>query len=187
MDNAASILQTLDEHLDHPVRLVLYGRAALHLGFANPPADAGKSQDVDCIIPLTDLEALTADMGFWDAQEATNEKLRPAGLYITHLFRDDQVFLRRGWEQHILPIARPTVRWLKLFRPATLDLILTKMMRGNDPQDMAAAEFMIRRDGITEGQLLEAFSQMKPIEMIELRDAFERARPAVLKTARTIS
>ena len=74
MDNASLILQTLDEHLDHPVRLILYGRAALQLGFENPPSGVAQSKDVDCIIPLSDLEPLTADMGFWDAQQATNDK-----------------------------------------------------------------------------------------------------------------
>ena len=49
---------------------------------------------------------------------------------------------------------------------------------------MEDAEFMIRADRITEGQLLEAFSQMKPIELVELRDAFARARPVVLELAR---
>ena len=87
MDNASLILQTLDEHLDHSVRLVLYGRAALQLGFENPPTGVAQSKDVDCIIPLSDLDSLTANLGFWDAQEATNDKLRPLGLYITHLFR----------------------------------------------------------------------------------------------------
>ena len=46
-----------------------------------------------------------------------------------HLFEADQVFLRRDWERHLVPITRPPTRWLRLFRPATLDLILTKMMR----------------------------------------------------------
>jgi hypothetical protein len=36
-------------------------------------------------------------------------------------------------------------RWLRLFRPATLDLILTKVMRGDDPQDIADITFLIRR------------------------------------------
>jgi len=47
MDNAELILKTLDQHLDHPVRLILYGRAALQLGFANPPAEVSFSKDVD--------------------------------------------------------------------------------------------------------------------------------------------
>ncbi len=97
MDNASLILQTLDDHLDHSVRLVLYGRAALQIGFAEPPQGVAQSKDVDCIIPATDLDALTADEGFWNAQEATNLKLRPLGLYITHLFRTDEVFLRQNW------------------------------------------------------------------------------------------
>lgn len=46
---------------------------------------------------------------------------------------------------------------------------------------------MIRHDHISETQLLEAFSQMKPIELAELRDAFARARPVVMKLAREIS
>src|SRR5712671_2626046 len=112
MDNASRILRKLDEHLDHPVRLVLYGRAALQLGFENPPSDVAHSKDVDCIIPLADLDSLTADLGFWDAQEATNAELRPLGLYITHLFREQEVFLRRDWEAHLVPITRGTFRHL---------------------------------------------------------------------------
>jgi hypothetical protein len=61
------------------------------------------------------------------------------------------------------------------------------MMRGNDEQDMADAEFIIRHDRISESQLLEAFSQMKPIELFELREAFDRAKPIVLKLARESS
>jgi len=82
-------LETLDQQLNHEVRLVLYGRAALQLGFRNPPSDVAQSKDVDAIIAIgdLDLEALTADENFWDAQETTNNKLRPLGLYITHLFR----------------------------------------------------------------------------------------------------
>ena len=186
MDNASLILQTLDEHLDHSVRLVLYGRAALQLGFACPPQGVAQSKDVDCIIPMADLETLTADEGFWNAQEATNLKLRPLGLYITHLFSEEQVFLRQNWVQFVVPITESSLRNLRLFRPAALDLVLTKMMRGDDAQDMADAEFLIRHDQITESQLLEAFAQMKPIELVELRDEFAKAKPVVLKVAHAV-
>ena len=156
MDNASLILSTLDAHVSRPVRLVLYGRAALQLGFTAAPPEVAESKDVDAIIPLSDLEVLSSDEGFWDAQEATNNELRPKGLYITHLFRADQVFLRRDWEQHLVPINRPPTRWLRLFRPATLDLILTKMMRGDDPQDMADIAFLVRHDQITLAQIESA-------------------------------
>src|SRR5438132_1341242 len=121
MDNASLILQTLDGHLNQPTRLVLYGRAALQLGFTNPPHEIAESKDVDAIIPLEDLDQLSANEDFWEAQAATNTELRPKGLYITHLFKADQVFLRRDWEKHLIPIPRPSTRWLRLFRPATLD------------------------------------------------------------------
>lgn len=184
MDNASLILRTLDEHLDHPVRLILYGRAALQLGFENPPPGAAHSKDVDFIIPLTDLDSLTADSGFWDAQEATNDELRPQGLYITHLFRAQEVFLRRDWEQHLVPITRGTFQQLRLFRPATLDLVLTKMMRGDDAQDMAYAAFLIRQGKISASQLEAAFATVVIPDLVEFRDAFARAKPVVLELAR---
>ena len=62
MDNASLILEALDSYLNHPVRLILYGRAAIQLGFSHPPSDIAQSKDVDGIIPLSDLEGLTP---FW--------------------------------------------------------------------------------------------------------------------------
>jgi len=179
MDNATIILQSLDSHLDHELSLVLYGRAALNLGFDNAPPETAHSKDVDCIIPLSSLEDMRRDLQFWDAQEATNDQLRPRGLYITHLFRADEVFLRASWEKDIVPILRPRLKWLRLSRPSTLDLVLSKMMRGDDPQDMADAKFMIEHDKITREQLEDAFAVMNPVELVELRDAFAKARPIV--------
>lgn len=184
MDNASLILQTLDQRLDHPVRLILYGRAALQLGFSNPPSETAQSKDVDGIVPLGDLDALSADEQFWDAQEVTNTELRPRGLYITHLFRADQVFLRRDWEQHLLPVTRPPLRWLRLSRPATLDLILTKMMRGDDAQDMADIAFLVRHDRVTAEQIEAAIAEAVIPDLQELRDAFERAKPRVREIVR---
>ena len=120
-------------------------------------------------------------------RDAVNEKFESEGLYITHLFPESEVFLRRDWLSQIMPITRLPLNHLKLFRPATVDLVLTKMMRGNDEQDMADARFIIRHDRISETQIMEAFAKMKPIELIELRDAFAWAKPIVLKLAREIS
>ncbi len=185
--NPDRLLCALDEGLDHTVQLIIYGRSAIWLGFENPPAVTATTQDVDAIIPNEQVQAMSDDLSFWDARDAVNERFRSEGLYITHLFPEREVFLRREWIHHIVPIAQFPLRQLKLFRPATVDLILTKMMRGNDPQDMADAAFMIRHDAITERQMVDAFSQMKPIELVELRDAFERAKPAVLALSRAKS
>lgn len=180
------LLLALDAGLDHEVRLIIYGRSAVWLGFENPPAAAATTQDVDAIIPNEQVQALADDLQFWDSRDAVNERFKSDGLYITHLFPESEVFLRRDWLNHIIPITRLNLRHLRLFRPATVDLVLTKMMRGNDEQDMADAEFMIRHDRITEPHLLEAFAQMKPIELAELRDAFMKAKPIVLKIANKV-
>lgn len=179
MINAERILQTLDRHLDHAVRLVIYGRAAIALGFNEPPDTVKHSLDVDAIVSGSQTLILRADLDFWDAQDATNLELEKDGLYITHLFEADQVFLRRNWELHLLPLTRPPVRWLQLFRPATLDLILTKMMRGDDAQDMADIAFMVRHDRVTRAQIEAAMAAAVIPDLQELRDAFERAKPRV--------
>lgn len=179
MINAERILLALDRGLDHPIRLVVYGRAALALGFKNAPEAVTHSLDVDAIIPVSDLLRYREDTNFWDAQEAANRELEKDGLYITHLFQADQVFLRRDWERHLVPLDRPPTRWLRLFRPATLDLILTKMMRGEDPQDLADIAFLVRHDGVTSAQIEAAFADVTIPDLVELRDAFERAKPLV--------
>jgi len=183
MTNAERILLALDRHLDHEVGLVIYGRAALTLGFENPPAAVRNTVDVDAIIPMRSVETFRADGRFWDAQEATNRELEPNGLYITHLFEAQEVFLRPDWEQHLVQIPRPATRWLRLFRPATLDLILTKMMRGDDPQDMADIEFLLRHDRVTPAQLEQALSVAVIPDLVELREAFKRAQPRVRELA----
>ena len=180
------LLLALDEALDHDVSLIIYGRSAIWLGFEHPPASAATTQDVDAIIPNEQVQALANDLRFWDARDAVNQRFQSEGLYITHLFPASEVFLRCEWLKYILPITRLQLARLKILRPATLDLVLTKMMRGSDEQDMSDARFMIRHDGITERQLLEAFSQMNPVNVPELRDAFEKAKPVILQFAREV-
>ena len=177
--NAERILATLDHHLNHKVELVIYGRAALALGFESPPDSVQHSFDVDVIIPVSRVSILQADESFWDAQEATNKELEAEGLYMTHLFQANQVFLRKDWEQHVVPVPRPPTRWLELFRPATLDLILTKMMRGDDAQDMEDLAFLIQHDHITREQIETAFTQAMIPDLPELQEAFKIAQPRV--------
>jgi hypothetical protein len=179
MTNAEIIVQALDDLLDHEVKLVLYGRAAIALGFEDAPDAVGRSLDVDVILSLSHAAALEADEQFWTAQEALNKLLEKQGLYLTHLFDETQVFLRPDWEQHLVAIECPSLRHLKLFRPATIDLILTKMMRGNDPQDMEDIAFLVAHDGITAAQMEEAFASVRIPAVDELREAFERALPLV--------
>ncbi len=179
-NNPAEILLTLDQELDHEVPLVLYGRSALCLGFDQPPAAFQSTQDVDAIISLSQLPSLTNDAQFWDAIERTNQILSPKGLYITHLFAEDQVFLRPDWERNIVPIHSIETRFLKLFRPHVIDLILTKMMRGNDELDMEDIRFLANTDKVTITEIETAFVSVKiPQDIPELKEAFQRAIPFV--------
>jgi hypothetical protein len=183
MTNAERIVSTLDSLLDHEVSLVIYGRAAVALGFTSPPREVANSLDVDVILRDSHTAALDADDQFWDSQAAVNTKLDREGLYMTHLFGERQVFLRRQWESEILPVLRPPLKFLRLFRPATIDLILTKMMRGNDEQDMQDVDFMIRHDRITQQQIEDAFRDAVIPDVVELRDAYALAKPTVLALA----
>jgi hypothetical protein len=103
MLNAERILTTLDGKLDHEVSLALYGRAAIALGFEDAPPETGDSLDVDAIIRWSQASLVDEDMQFWDAHRATNEELKDLGLYMTHLYMETQVFLRRSWESHSAP------------------------------------------------------------------------------------
>lgn len=67
MINAERILLALDSRLNHSVSLVLYGRAALALGFEGAPDKVSRSLDVDAIIPVSQAVSLREDQNFWDA------------------------------------------------------------------------------------------------------------------------
>jgi hypothetical protein len=179
VNNPLTILQTLDRHLDHTVELTLYGRAALALGFPTHAPRHETTLDVDAIIPLAQLDALRADAQFWEARDATNAELAERGLYMTHLFTEADVFLQPDWLHRRLPIPHPFAH-LKLLRPATLDLILTKMMRGADPEDLADIEFLLKTEPVTSVDLRAAFERMRMPDIQELRDAFGAAKPKVL-------
>ena len=181
MTNAEIIAMSLDGLLDHGVSLVVYGRASIALGFNHVPEAVGRSLDLDVILPFSSLPELEADDQFWTAQAELNRVLEKQGLYMTHLFCEDQVFLRPEWAQHIVRVLRPPTEKLQLFRPATVDLILTKMMRGSDPEDMDDVDFLIRHDGITLEQMEPAFATVRKPDIPELHEAFSRALPVVRK------
>ncbi|MBL9154724.1 MAG: hypothetical protein JNK37_19750 [Verrucomicrobiales bacterium] len=183
-DNPSEVILTLDAKLDHAVSLVLFGRAALCLGFDRPRSAFSATEDVDGIIRMSQLDDLVNDDAFWDAVEETNLYLEPKGLYITHLFQEDQIFLRPDWERQLVAVGRPKTRWLELLRPHSIDLILTKMMRGADPQDMDDIAFMVRHDRITADQMEPAFAAVRMPDVVELHDAFRKALPVVREILR---
>jgi len=185
MNNPLRILQTLDRHLTQPAEITLFGRAALALGYADSPSAFATSHDVDAILPLPWLAAEDENLDFWQAQEKTNTELEPEGLYITHLFRELEVVLTPDWLARRERLQLP-LKQLVVFRPATLDLVLTKMMRG-DANDLADIRFLMTREPLTPGELQAAFARARMPEMPEIRELFEAAQPKVLEIARAVA
>jgi len=168
MNNPLEILRTLDRHLATSAELTVFGRSALALGYADSPADFGATHDVDGIIPLTTEEP---NEDFWLAQQATNVELKHHGLYLTHLFSELDIILQPDWQQRRVPLDLLLSK-LRVFRPATVDLVLTKMARG-EAQDLEDIQFLLSQE------------QLSPDK---LRAAFARARvPGVHGNSRTLS
>jgi len=180
-DNPSHILKTLDAHLSHPVELTI-GKAAIWLGYEYPPDDYGSTMDVDAVVPANESAAMDQDVVFWEALAQANAALEPLNLYLTHIFEEAQIFLRPDWATHRVSISRPDLKQLRLCRPATLDLILTKMMRGADPTHMVEIQWMIRQDKISRDAMLACLATARlPDDSPEWPALFEQAKSAVCK------
>lgn len=178
MNNPLRILRTLDQHLAVPAEITLFGRAALALGYAPTSTVFAATQDVDAILPLTWLEAGDENLDFWEAQQRTNAELEPDGLYLTHLFRELEVILTPDWLSRRVRIP-VEFSHLTAFRPATLDLILTKMARG-DENDLDDIRFLLACEPLTTDQLRAAFARARVPDIPETQALFCAAQPKVL-------
>jgi len=181
MNNPLRILQTLDRNLTAPAEMTLFGRAALALGYPNSPAEFAATHDVDAILPLSWIAAEEQNLDFWQAQQRTNAELGPEGLYLTHLFRELEVILTPDWFTRRLRIVQSLHR-LTLFRPSAIDLILTKMARG-DENDLADIHFLLRQEPLTPEDLHDAFKRARVPDVPELQDLFRAAQPKVIALA----
>jgi hypothetical protein len=183
MNNPQRILTTLDRHLTRPAEITLFGRAAVALGYPNPPDAFFTTHDVDGILPLNWLQAdeTGENVDFWSAIESTNRELEPEGLYLTHLFREFDVILRAQWLQHrvTIPLDYPK---LQVYRTATIDLILTKMARG-DRDDLSDIEFLLKQDSISLEQLEAAFADARVPEIPEIQSLFAQSKMSVISLA----
>lgn len=123
--------------------MIIYGRSALALGYTNSPLTYAATLDVDAILPAHEVKAMELNDGFWLAQEQTNLELENSGLYFTHIFEEKQVILGIGWFDRIVAITKYLFKYIELYRPASEDLLLTKMMRV-DPQDRQDMLFLLK-------------------------------------------
>lgn len=60
MNHPEQIVRALDMNLVNPTRLILYGRAALALGFPDPQPSFHATMDVDAILPEVEMAAIDA-------------------------------------------------------------------------------------------------------------------------------
>lgn len=171
MSQPEQIIRVLDSHLTQPARLIIYGRAALALGYPCPLPAFHSTMDVDAILPEVEMSSIEADDSFWTGIENTNHELLSSGLYVTHLFADSQVILRPDWLDHIVSIPLEGLQFLSLFRPSTEDLILTKMMR-IDPQDRGDIDFLLQNSRIDALSLTPLLESAKVPDIPEIREAF---------------
>jgi hypothetical protein len=170
--NAEKILNMLDGLLEQPVELTLYGRAALSLGFPDSPDEYAWSKDVDGVLWIGQAEELAACTNFWAAQEEVNTRLQEQGLFITHLFEEDQVVLRPVWRDQKVAI-EGSWKHLRVFRLHDLDLMLSKMMR-NDPVDRQDLLFIFDRSGCSGEDIQQAIKQARIPDVPEIKEQFER-------------
>ena len=70
-----------------------------------------------------------------------------------------------------------------MFRPASLDIILTKMARG-DANDLADIGFLLTREPLTADQLRAAFAHARVPDLPETRALFHIAQTKVLALAK---
>jgi hypothetical protein len=178
MSNPLRILKTVDRHLTLPAELTLFGRSALALGYSPTPAHFHNTKDVDGILPLSWLQPPDEHEDFWRAVQLTNAELEPDGLYLTHLFREVDVILQPDWFNRRVRIHVDLPK-LEVFRPATIDLVLTKMARADD-DDLQDIQFLIRAESLTKEQLEAAIAFARVPDLPEIQELFNRARPRVL-------
>jgi hypothetical protein len=136
---------------------------------------------VDAILPLAWLAAEEQNLDFWEAQQKTNSELEPTGLYITHLFRELEIILTPDWLNRRVRVPLGLQK-LVVFRAAMLDLILTKMARG-DENDLADIRFLLQQEKLSTEQLQNAFARARVPDVLEIKELFQGAQTKVLGLA----
>lgn len=177
MNFAERILTELDSRLDSEIQLCLYGRAAFVLGFGE--GDFAQSYDVDAVLWLGQDEELQRETNFWDALEQVNEVLAPEGLYMSHLFGEEQVILRPCWLDERVKLDGPWKN-LKLWRLSDEDLLLSKLMR-DDPQDRRDALYLIKERSWGKEKLSALMNEARVPQIDELLEEFEIAGRKLLE------
>ncbi len=191
MNSAQKIAETLDRHLEQPTEVVVFGAGALLLDPKYAVQLQGRmTNDIDVIVPTERELHLDADKSFWSAVEKTNAELESQGFYITHIFPEREVALTPEWKSHLVPLSHPEFSKLKLVRPRVLDLVVTKMGRG-DAQDCVDVRTMLQLhravtgQKISEREIADAATRARVPTIY--RDIFPKASAQVIAVARELA
>ena len=168
--NPLKILKTLDSYLTEPIKLVVYGKSAIYLMFPEDEKN-GVTNDLDLIIPKVEISVFDKRLDFWDAVEKTNKELEHLGLYLSHIFDENQIILHPDWFKSKIENKIINFKNLCVFTPNPLDLIITKMMRV-DPQDRNDIRFIFEKACIQEKDLLQRIDGAVCPDVAEIKDAF---------------
>jgi hypothetical protein len=177
-------MATLDRHLTAETHLVVFGSAALLLDPTFSERLVGKiTNDVDLIIPSENMLAVESDKQFWAAQEKTNRELEPDGLYLTHIFPEEEIVLAPEWKTRTKVLTHPTLRHLRLMRPDTCDLIVSKMGRG-DAKDIEDVKTMLQLE-FTPSFAIEGAANVAHVPEC-YREIFPAAKTSIINVARAL-
>lgn len=141
MQNSEYILATLDDCLKQrlTVPLHLTGGAALDLVYGIQRF----SEDVDCLCTLTEAAAIDSP-AFQDALAETNRRLEPRGLYLTHIFDEDELIHLPDWTSRLTPPPHhaPVFKHLQYDAVSAEDIILSKLTRFDAKDQMDIGDLM---------------------------------------------
>jgi hypothetical protein len=184
---AHTIAAALDRHLTAPTKIIVFGSAALLLDRRFAERLQGRvTNDIDIIIPASSEMSVDADASFWGAIDAVNKELARDGLYISHIFPERDVVLSANWHEYLQAVDAPFER-LAITRPRMLDLILSKMGRG-DAQDVDDVRKMLRLEHAVTGLPITptdiATAAANANVPAIYREIFPAARDAIIAAAR---
>ena len=169
----ALILRTLDKHLTGPGSILLFGGAAIVLGYRRDRL----TEDADLLLDDGECRTLIDESGFSEAVEATNAELGPQGLYLTYIFGPEQEILCPTWREQCRPIALSGVTKLSITVLGPIDLILTKLARC-DEGDLDDIRYLIATENLGAAELNRALTSALVPEV--LAEIFSESRQKLL-------
>ncbi len=141
MRNSEFILGTLDKCLDRPLEVTLHllGGAALDLVYGIERF----SEDVDCICTMSEARTIDSDE-FQNALAKANEALEPRGLYLTHIFDEDELVHLPDWTSRLTPppSGAPTFGHFDYDAVSAEDIILSKFTRFDEKDRLDIEDLM---------------------------------------------